>query len=211
MIGIKHGEQSILGDMPRFDGRIILASGSPRRVELLSRFVPMLGVVPSDVEEEADGPPEVQVRVLAERKARDVGRRCHGLIVAADTLVAVGDAVLGKPASHEEAREMLERLSGCEHVVWTGLCVLETATGRCEQATEATVVRFRPVTRGEVDAYLALDEYGDKAGAYGIQGAAALFVDRIEGDFYNVIGLPLCRLDQLLREFGCGLLGMQSM
>lgn len=186
--------------------RIVLASGSPRRVELLSRFLPSIAVVRSDVEEGAIGPPGEQVRVLAERKARDVARRCGGLIIGADTIVVADGVVLGKPTSRADARAMLERLSGRGHTVWTGLCVLDTETGRCEQAVESTSVWFRRVTPEEVEAYLSLGEYKDKAGAYAIQGVAALFVERIDGDYYNVIGLPLNRLDRLLRLFGCGLL-----
>ena len=186
--------------------RIILASGSPRRIELLKRFVPSVEVVRSDVEEVASGPPRDQVRTLAERKARDVARRKDGLIVAADTMVAVAGTVLGKPESRDDAREMLRSLSGREHRVWTGVCVLDSESSRLEQAVESTTVWFRRVAEEEIEAYLALGEYDDKAGAYAIQGAAAVFIERIDGDYYNVIGLPLCRLDQLLRRFGRGLL-----
>jgi len=188
------------------DRQIILASGSPRRIDLLQRFVPSLKVVRSDIEEVASGPPQGQVRALAERKARDVGRRQHGLIVAADTMVAVDGKMLGKPDGRADARKMLRRLSGRGHTVWTGLCVLDSESNRLEEAVESTTVWFRRVTEEEIEVYLALGEYHDKAGAYAIQGAAAVFVERIEGDYYNVIGLPLCRLDQLLERFGRGLL-----
>ena len=175
-------------------------------MELLSRFIPSVEIVPSGIAEEAMGSPAAQVRVLAERKARDVARHRAGLIVAADTIVVADGRILGKPSSRADAREMLRGMSGRDHLVLTGLCVLDTSTGRCEQAVESTRVWFRSVSDEEIDAYLSLDEYRDKAGGYAIQGAAALFVERIEGDYYNVIGLPLCRLGQLLELFGCSLL-----
>ncbi len=205
------GHRIIDNSTADYGRRIVLASGSPRRIDLLNRFVLSLKVVRSDVEEVASGLPRDQVRTLAERKARDVAQRQDGLIVAADTMVAVAGTVLGKPGSCADAREMLRSLSGREHTVWTGLCVLDSESNRLEQAIESTTVWFRRIAEEEIEAYLALGEYHDKAGAYAIQGAAAVFVERIDGDYYNVIGLPLCRLDQLLRRFGRGLLRMRAM
>ena len=109
-------------------------------MELLSRFIPLVEIAPSGIEEEAMGSPDAQVRVLAERKARDVARHRAGLIVAADTMVVADDRILGKPSSRADAREMLRGMSGRDHLVLTGLCVLDTSTGRCEQAVESTRV-----------------------------------------------------------------------
>ena len=182
--------------------RIILASGSPRRTELLPRLVDSFDVIPSDVVEPTEGAPEDRVLSGARLKAHDVASRHRGMVIGADTLVAIGDRVLGKPSSREEAREMLRELSGREHRVLTGLCVLSGWSGEELTSLEETVVRFRLLGEGEIDAYLATGEGDDKAGAYAIQSRAALFVEGIRGDFYNVMGLPLCRLGLMLREMG---------
>lgn len=182
--------------------KIVLASASPRRVELLSRITPDFIAVPSDIEEEAAGSPEEQVLTLARAKAHKVARRHEGIIIGADTLVVLDEEILGKPRSRGEAGAMLTRLSGREHTVLTGLYVLSTKSGEQRQACERTTVCFRPLDEEEIDAYLATGEYADKAGAYAIQGRAAPFVERICGDFFNVMGLPLCRLYLLLKEMG---------
>ena len=186
--------------------KIILASASPRRVELLSRFVPDLRVVPSYVEEQETGPPEARVVALARKKVLAVAKHEQGLIIGADTLVLVDGEILGKPDSREHARRMLKRLSGREHIVLTGLYLLKTATQEEREACEETVVRFRPLDDAEIEAYLETEEYRDKAGAYAIQGKAALFIDEIRGDFFNVVGLPLGRLSILLKALGAPLL-----
>ncbi len=183
---------------------MILASGSPRRAELLSRIFDHFEVVPSGADETSDDPPETAVLTVARAKAREVAQSHYGIIIAADTIVIARGRVLGKPASPVEAREMLERLSGREHDVITGLCVLRTDSPVERTAVERTTVRFRALLPREIDAYILSGEYADKAGAYGIQGRAAIFVDRICGDYYNVMGLPLCRLVLLLREVGVG-------
>ena len=182
--------------------RIILASGSPRRVELLARITPDFLVVQSAIEEKASGSPEEQVIHLARAKARDVARKHKGIVIGADTVVALDGEVLGKPRSRDEARSMLGRLSGREHVVLTGLCVLSTGERKEAEACERTAVRFRALDDGEIEAYLDSGEYADKAGAYAIQGRGALLVEGITGDFWNVMGLPLTRLYLLLRGLG---------
>jgi len=182
--------------------RIVLASASPRRIELLPRILQAFDVVPSLAEEPTDGPPERRVVEGACVKARDVALRERGLIIGADTLVALGDRVLGKPRHRAEACRMLRSLSGREHRVLTGLCLLSTWTGEERTAVEETIVRFRLIGDAEIDGYLASGEADDKAGAYAIQGGAARFVEGIRGDFYNVMGLPLGRLDRTLREMG---------
>lgn len=130
------------------------------------------------------------------------GRR--GVVIGADTVVVFQNRVLGKPISLADGRRMLEALSGREHTVITGLCIVRTDPVVERTAVERTAVHFRPLLPAEIDAYLASGEYADKAGAYGIQGRAAAFVDEIRGDYYNVMGLPICRLTLLLREVGVG-------
>ncbi|MEJ2312759.1 MAG: Maf family protein [Gemmatimonadales bacterium] len=179
----------------------MLASGSPRRRQLLEQLGLPFEIRPSDVDERllaGEGPAEAAER-LARAKAEQ--RAASGsLTLACDTLVAHGNAVLGKPGSPDEAAAMLERLSGEEHTVYTGIA-LDSAR-RVESAVEATRVWFRHLTAGECAAYAATGEPLDKAGAYGIQGFGAAIVDRIEGDYFNVMGLPIRRLLKLLEAFG---------
>ena len=184
--------------------RIILASGSPRRAELLPRLIDTFDVIPSQAIEPTDGLPEERVVSGARVKAHDVAAHERGVIIGADTLVAIGDRALGKPATRRHAREMLHALSGREHRVLTGLCVLSSWSGEEQTDVVETIVRFRLLSEAEIDAYLATGEADDKAGAYGIQGRAAPFIEGIRGDFYNVMGLPLCRLGLMLREMGVG-------
>jgi septum formation protein len=182
--------------------KLTLASGSPRRRDLLARITQDFEIVASGAEESQSGPPRERVVASARAKARAVTRDREGLILGADTLVVLEGLALGKPRSKEEARQMLRRLSGRTHGVLTGLCLLSTETGEERTAVEETIVRFRDLRDEEIDAYVRSGEPLDKAGAYAIQGGAALFVDKVEGDFYNVIGLPLCRTALLLREMG---------
>jgi septum formation protein len=158
--------------------------------------------VPSAIEEVSSGPPEEQVLTRARNKAQDVANRHAGVIVAADTVVVLDGKILGKPRSQAEARQMLRSMSNREHTVLTGLCVLSTKTKGHRQAVEKTTVCFRALSDEEIDAYLDTGEYEDKAGAYAIQGRAAVFVERICGDYFNVVGLPICRLHLLLTEMG---------
>jgi septum formation protein len=185
-------------------GDLVLASASPRRRRLLERLGLDFTVQPSDVSETLppDVAPHEQVAALAARKAQDVApARPDALTLAADTLVAAGDDVLGKPADAEKARAMLRRLADTSHEVHTGLALAHPATDRLTRLTETTRVHF-----GAWDAALAEDYVGggaplDKAGAYGLQDPqAALFVKGIEGDYYNVVGLPLYRLRRALRQ-----------
>ena len=180
--------------------RLILASGSPRRKELLGLFGFPFTVCPADIDETMDPAqaPFDEVARLSRQKALAVPREKDDLIVAADTIVVCEGKVLGKPHSAEEAREMLTLLSGRDHQVMTGCTVLRRSLG--ETFTEVTDLHFRPLSRREIDRYIATGEPMDKAGAYGIQGGAALFCERMVGDYYNVMGLPVCRLGQALRE-----------
>ena len=187
---------------------IILASGSPRRRELLEMLGLAFEVRPARGGEhppEHAGPEET-VLVLSEAKAREAAEHSgpENVIVAADTIVWLDGRLLGKPHSEAEAAQMLRALSGREHEVWTGVTVL--SCGRALRGAERTLVRFRALSDEEIAAYIATGEPMDKAGAYGAQGYASLFVEGITGDFFNVMGLPLCRLGKMLAEVGVKLL-----
>lgn len=183
-----------------------LASGSPRRRELLRELGWKFEAVSPDVDETPL--PGERPELLCERLARlkvSAGAKAfpHALVIAADTIVVVGGKTLGKPGSRAEACEMLHELQGRTHEVMTGLAVSMKA--RTLSAVERTAVCFRPLTALEIEAYAATGEGDDKAGAYAIQGRGALMVEGIEGDYFNVVGLPLCRLARLLEELGLGL------
>lgn len=180
---------------------VILASGSPRRRELLGEMGVSFEIDVPDVDEHVGGTPDKMVAVLAERKARAVAeRRKEGVIVAADTLVALDERALGKPADEEDARNMLRSLSGRVHDVFTGVCVIDAKSGRVLVSAERTGVRFRDLSEEEICAYVAGGEPMDKAGAYAIQGGAGTFVVGYEGSRTNVIGLPVEKLGEMLRE-----------
>lgn len=184
---------------------IILASASPRRRELLSSLGLRFTVDPADIDEESIrcSTPWEQAVALSRAKALHVARRhAQGLVVGADTLVVIDGEVLGKPAGPAEARAMLRTLSGRTHEVYTGVTVVDAATGRHESAYERTEVTFRPLTDEQIDRYIATGEPFDKAGGYGIQGIGALLVARICGCYPNVVGLPLVALARLLEHFG---------
>ena len=188
---------------------VVLASGSPRRSELLH----MLGfsnliVFPAKGEEQAPhgASPEETVMALSRAKAEEVAAVFDpdALIIAADTIVWLDGEILGKPQSEEHAFRMLSRLSGREHEVYTGVTVLDGSGELCE--AECSRVHFRRITEEEIRRYIATGEPMDKAGAYGAQGKGALFVRAIEGDFFNVMGLPLCCLGQMLAKKGVPIL-----
>lgn len=180
--------------------RLILASGSPRRKELLGLFGVPFTVHPADIDETMDPAWSAfdEVARLSREKALAVPREKGDLVIAADTIVVCEGKVLGKPHTTVEAREMLTLLSGRDHQVMTGCTVLRGSIA--ETFTEVTDLHFRPLSRKEIDRYIATGEPMDKAGAYGIQGGAALFCERMVGDYYNVMGLPVCRLGQVLRK-----------
>ncbi len=163
-------------------------------------------VVPSQIDEEIEGPPEERVISLAEEKARAVALNHDGLIIGADTVVVVDDCILGKPLSREQGKGMLTLLSGRAHDVLTGLCVLRSEDGSIKTWCEKTRVWLRDLTEKEITYYLDTKEYVGKAGGYAIQGIAGGFVRRIDGDYFNVMGLPIYRLILLLREAGLDLL-----
>jgi septum formation protein len=186
--------------------KIVLASSSPRRIELLKRIGLDCAVDPADIDEDAVEPSAGAAAVLSEQKARAVApRHPNGtVVIAADTLVVCNGTVLGKPKSEGEAEDMLRLLSGRTHTVVTGVTVLQN--GRALTRSELTDVTFRKLTEAEISAYAASGEPMDKAGGYGIQERGALLVERVEGDFYNVMGLPLCLLSKMLIAYGVDLL-----
>ena len=169
---------------------IILASGSPRRKEILSNLGVAFKVVIPDVDEavEPSLAPGEAVRVISKRKALAVSRKAEGVIIAADTVVFFNGKILGKPRDEKDAYAMLSALSGSRHQVFTGVTIINN--GREESFVSETAVEFYALTDKEILDYIASGEPMDKAGAYGIQGLGALFVKRIEGDYLNTVGLP---------------------
>lgn len=192
--------------------RIILASQSPRRRELLERMgISQFDVIPAKGEERADPnlTPDQLVEELSRQKAAEIAAgNPDALIIAADTVVAVDGTVLGKPHDRDDAVRMLQTLSGREHTVYSGLTVCWQ--GRSVTQHEATAVRFRPLSETDIDHYVSTGEPMDKAGSYGIQGYGCTLVEGISGDYYNVVGLPVCRLSQILSGFGLDPLAMAA-
>ena len=178
---------------------LILASQSPRRKELLGLFRIPFTVRAAEIDETMDPAkdPAGEVARVSREKALAVPRSPEDTVIAADTIVVCAGRVLGKPHTPEEAEEMLTLLSGRDHQVMTGVTVLRG--GKTDTRTEITDIHFRPLSRKEILAYIRTGEPMDKAGAYGIQGGAALFADKMVGDYYNVMGLPVCRLWQMLQ------------
>ena len=180
--------------------RFVLASQSPRRNDLLQLLRVPFVVRPADIDEAMDAalPPQQEVARVSRLKAEATPRNAGDVVIAADTIVVLEGKVLGKPADREEAIGMLRSLSGRDHQVMTGMTVLRD--DRALTHTEITDVHFRPLTEAEILSYVETGEPMDKAGAYGIQGFAAPFVSGIRGDYYNVMGLPVCKLQQMLRS-----------
>ena len=179
---------------------VILASQSPRRRELLGLFGIPFCVKVADVDEAMTpgGDPAAEVARVSRRKADAIECGGEDVIIAADTIVVCDGRILGKPADEDDAFRMLRMLSGRAHQVMTGVTVRRA--DRSVSATEITQVHFRSLTDEEIRRYIATKEPMDKAGSYGIQGGAALFAQKLEGDYFNVVGLPVCRLGQMLRE-----------
>jgi septum formation protein len=186
--------------------KLILASASPRRAQILRDAGISFSVVSSAVDETPypGESPQQMVQRLAEAKAELVAARTIGpaLLVAADTVVVLDGQILGKPRSTEDARRMLELFSGRTHSVLTGVCVIRLPEMERRQFLETTNVHFTRLTRDEISRYLSTEEPYDKAGAYAIQGHAGRYIPRIEGCYFNVVGLPLARLVDALQELG---------
>jgi septum formation protein len=189
--------------------QIILASASPRRHEILRKAGLKFTVDESDVEERVDAGmnPHELAKYLSRIKARDVARRHrNALVIAADTLVISGRAIFGKPAGEEQARQMLKKLSGKAHTVITGFTIVDTEGRKELSRSVETKVYVKQLAADEIDAYIRSGEPFGKAGAYGIQGLGAVMVRKIEGDFFNVMGLPLNALAEGLKKFGINVL-----
>jgi len=192
---------------------IILASGSPRRKQLLEQVGIPCKIIVSGADENIQGPPNVQVQALALRKAVAVRSTIsikaeaagstsdpNTVILAADTLVYIDNKVLGKPATATEAFAMLKSLSNRCHTVYTGVAILKG--GESKVFVDSTNVYFRNLSDAEINAYIATGEPFDKAGAYGVQDKGALLVDRVEGDYFTVVGLPIAKVAAALRDIG---------
>jgi septum formation protein len=181
--------------------QIILASGSPRRKELLSFITDDFTVVPSNLEEIAQGTPDEQTLKLARDKALDVARSHPGaVVIGADTLVAIDGSVLGKPKDKREAAAMLSMLSGRTHKVYTGVAIVND--GEITTECVVTEVTFGDMTDDEISSYIETGEPMDKAGAYGIQGYCGKFIRRIDGCYFNVMGLPQNTVYNMLKRIG---------
>ncbi len=184
------------------ESKIILASASPRRKELMAQIGLIFTVEPSDADENIGiEDPEKLVAELSRIKADDVWQKHpEKCIIAADTVVSINGKILGKPSDRAESEQMLKLLSGNKHTVYTGVTVQDEKGSLTE--VSATDVYFKELSQTDIEKYLNTNEHADKAGAYGIQGYAARFVEKICGCYFNVVGLPLSLLDKMLTEKG---------
>ena len=190
---------------------LVLASGSPRRRELLAGLGLTPPARPVDVDETPlDGEPAADCVLRLARAKAAADARPGELVLAADTLVVLDGRILGKPSGPAEAREMLADLAGRDHLVMTGVALRDTDAGRTAAAVETTRVTIGPLTESQIADYVATGEPLDKAGAYAIQGLGAIFVERVEGNYSNVVGLPLPLTARLCAELGYELMGMSG-
>lgn len=186
---------------------IILASGSPRRREILQGVGAAFKIMISDAEEIIDAslPPYFTAEKLSLLKASDIASKLsaegkEAVVIGADTIVVKDGEILTKPKDKDDAIRMLTLLSGKSHEVITGVTVIDTKTAKSESFYESTKVYFKKLTEDEILAYTETNEPYDKAGSYAIQGKGALLIEKIEGDYFNVVGLPVCRLSCVLKE-----------
>ncbi|SET43862.1 septum formation protein [Enterococcus malodoratus] len=181
---------------------VILASQSPRRQELLRWLITDFVVQPADIDEEVKDQymPTDYVTEMARQKAAAIADEYpEDLVIASDTVVVLGEQILGKPKSREEAFGMLKSMSGGSHLVYTSVVICQEEQV-AEKLTSAKVT-FYPLTEAEINRYLDSDDYKDKAGAYGIQNGAGAFVEKIEGDYYSIVGFPVGAVNQMLKDF----------
>lgn len=182
--------------------KFILASQSPRRAELLKYLDIPFSIVPSDIDETIDfsQPPIEEIKRLAYKKAKDVlSRNENALVLGADTVVVVDNEILGKPKDKEEAFSMLKKLANRKHQVITGVCLI--SQDKTDAFASVSEVYFHDLSDDEILSYIENEKPFDKAGAYGIQGKAALFIERIDGDYYSIMGLPIALIYQHLKAF----------
>lgn len=190
----------------------ILASGSPRRKELLKGIGLEFWTLPADIDEAEvrEENPKIMVSRLSMMKALHIGRKYTGkdfICIGADTCVYIDGKILGKPKDEKEAEEMLALLSGREHSVFTGIAVVNCNTMEASGECCETKVKFKELTKEEIEKYIKSGEPMDKAGAYGIQEKGAMIIEEIRGDYFNVVGLPLCSFRRIMkRDFGIELL-----
>lgn len=185
--------------------KIILASASPRRKALLKQIGLNFEVVVSDIDEKIDKnlKPDKLAENLSLQKAEDVAKKYKdAIIIAADTFVVLDNEILGKPGTAKKAREMLKKLSGKVHSVITGFTIIDTKSGKTVTKSVKSKVFMKKLTKEEIDAYVNTGEPLDKAGAYAVQERGGLFVKKIEGDFFNVVGLPIFAVTKALKKFG---------
>ena len=190
--------------------KIVLASGSPRRKKLLEQIGLDFTVSESGYEEKSlpDANPAEVAKFLSLEKANLAAvKHKDSIIIAADTVVVIGNEILGKPSSEEEAREMLRKLSDNTHSVITGFTIIDTKHNKTFTSFVETKVTFKDLSELEMAAYVETGEPLDKAGAYAVQGKGGLFVKKIEGDYFNVVGLPIFAVSQALSDFGVDILG----
>lgn len=185
--------------------KLILASSSPRRKELLSGLGLSFVIDSSDVDESfAPGtPPQQVVQMLALRKASAVAHKYNeGLVIGSDTIVVLNDEILGKPSDDADAYHMLSKLQAQTHQVLSGVAIVNASTGESKVSFSCTEVTMRALSDKQIHKYVQSGEPRDKAGAYAIQGLGSTIVERISGDYFTVVGLPLCLLNQMMTEFG---------
>lgn len=182
--------------------KIILASNSPRRREILGKFIDFEAVT-AEVKEDNDfyKSPETLVMALAFEKANSVAAKYEdAVVIGADTVVEIGGEILGKPKSREDAKTMMEKLRGRSHKVITGFAIVDLSSDKKYMDYEVTEVKFKDMSDEEIENYLNKAEYMDKAGAYGIQDEAALFVDKIKGNYLNIVGFPISKIYTVLKD-----------
>ncbi len=196
----------VKGNKPKW----ILASASPRRSEILNRLGMQFHVDPSGIQEPPrksdEAPVQYAVRVARLKALEAAKRHTSGLVLSADTIVVLGNSILVKPGTRAEARSMLKKLSGRWHEVLSGICILDCKLHRIRSAFSRSRVHFRQLSPAEIEWYLDSGEYRDKAGAYGAQGHASLFIDRIEGCYFNIVGFPIAAFGKLCRRAGIDLI-----
>lgn len=185
--------------------KLILASGSPRRRQLLTQVGLKHRVSPSNIDEKLNPrlQPKSQVEKLSLQKAQAViHKHSDSIILAADTVVVLNGEILGKPTNKEHAFRMLKKLSGTEHTIITGFTIIDTETKKTITKSKESKVRIKQLTEKEIHAYLETEEYKDKAGSYAVQERGAAFVEDIQGDYFNIVGLPLHDVLKELKKFG---------